>query len=111
METAGNPEKIGGPAIAELLDQVWNWSLEGKTAGTTGCGTFPIYNEDPLIQFHLRLDEYLAEVRSDTNSWRIAPKKYPVGGTILEAANPDKLAFLRAIAIRILFHTSRTRAY
>ena len=109
METTGNPENVVGPTISELLDHVWNWALEDRRPATTGCGMFPIYSEDPLVQFHQRLDEYLAEVRADTNSWRIAPKKYSSGSTILGVANSDKLAFLRAIAIRILFHKRMQR--
>ncbi len=105
MENHGQPAAAyTGPDVSKLHDEVWEWLKQDKHPIAVGCGQFPIFAEDPLVECHKKLDEYLEQARIDTFSWKILPKQFPAGAAILAAPSRDKLAFLRAIVVRILFH-------
>jgi hypothetical protein len=104
MATTGNAESSNGPGIAESFARVWEWSKQGKPPESTGRDGFPTFAEDPLIDIHRRLNDYLRQIQITRESWRINPKDFPAGVALLALSHEDMTAAMRAIIVRMLFH-------
>jgi hypothetical protein len=91
-------------SIAGALEQAWQWSKAGKHPQQTGRDGFPVYADDPLSHIQTQLSDYLGQIRVGIESWKADPKKLPSGAALLALPAEQKLATLRAIVVRLLFH-------
>jgi len=94
------------PDIAALVDWVLIQAKEGRAAQDVGRDGFPVYAEDPLLGAHQRLNDYLDQVAS-SRTWRIKARELAAGVAILGLPKAEMLGALRAIVVRILFHSRK----
>ncbi|HEX5221267.1 MAG TPA: DUF4132 domain-containing protein [Verrucomicrobiae bacterium] len=78
--------------------------LLSSTASIRGWGGFPIRNDDPLRDFHLKLDEYLKQsAPTILNCLSIAPEKHAAGNELLSQTGEVAANIIRAGIARLRY--------
>lgn len=95
--------------ITELFNLARKRYNDGDTPQSVGRDGFPVFAEDPLAGIHSKLNEYLQQIRPSQFSFRTDAKTFDAGKELIALPNEAKIAVLRAIAVRVLFHERQER--